>query len=93
MATSVTPEISHQDTDTGTGGSVVIVYDNDHNTPEEVVDILQRATGCSLEEAQIEMWEVHNLGKSVVHHGSAEECDRVASVIRTIGIVVEVRAD
>jgi hypothetical protein len=41
----------------------------------------------------METWEVHHLGKSVVHHANAEECERVASVIRTIGIVVEVRED
>lgn len=49
-----------------------------------------KATGCTVEEAHIETWEVDNLGKSVVHHGSKEECDRAAGIIRTIGIRVEV---
>jgi ATP-dependent Clp protease adapter protein ClpS len=71
-------------------GFLVIVYDNDKNTAEEVTTILQRATGCTLEEAEIETWEVDNLGKSVVHHGGREECDRAAGIIRTIGIRVEV---
>lgn len=71
-------------------GFLVVVYDNDRNTWDDVVMILQKATGCTLEEAEIETWEVDNLGKSVVHHGSREECERAAGIIRTIGIRVEV---
>lgn len=71
-------------------GYIVIVYDNNHNTWDQVVGILQKATGCTLQEAEIETWEVDNLGKSVVHHGSKEQCDRAAGIIRTIGIRVEV---
>jgi ATP-dependent Clp protease adaptor protein ClpS len=69
---------------------VVVVYDNDENTAEEVISILLIATHCSMEEAEIETWEVHHLGKSVVHHGEKDECDTVAQVIRQIGIRVEV---
>lgn len=74
-------------------GYIVIVYDNDKNTYDQVVGILMKATVCTLEEAQIETWEVDNLGKSVVHHGGQEECERAASIIRTIGIRVEVVED
>ena len=71
---------------------IVIVHDNDWNTFEQVIDILQKATGCSLEEAQMETWEVHHLGRSLVHHGDREECRRVADVIQTIGIRVTVES-
>ena len=71
-------------------GYIVVVYDNEKNTWDEVVMILQKATGCALEEAEIETWEVDNLGKSVVHHGGQEECERAADIIREIGIRVEV---
>jgi len=74
-------------------GFLVIVYDNDKNTWDQVVTILQKATGCTLEEAEIETWEVDTLGKSVVHHGSQDECERAAGIIRTIGIRVEVVED
>jgi ATP-dependent Clp protease adapter protein ClpS len=75
----------------GTGEDwIVIVYDNDHNTFPEVISILQQATGCSLEEAQMETWEVHHLGRSIVHHGDEAECERAAGIIRTIGIRVAV---
>ncbi|HZO86915.1 MAG TPA: ATP-dependent Clp protease adaptor ClpS [Chthonomonadaceae bacterium] len=90
----VTPILPRQEEDkvnSGYGeGCIVIVYDNDYNTIPEVILILQKATGCTLEEASIETWEIHTLGKSVVHHGSWEECERAAEIIRTIGIRVEV---
>ena len=72
------------------GGHIVVIYDNDKNTYEEVTSILMLATQCTLQEAEIETWEVDHLGKSVVHHGGEGECQRVAGIIRTIGMRVEV---
>ena len=69
---------------------IVVVYDNEHNTVEEVTFILMLATGCTDKEAEIETWEVHHLGKSVVHNAAEQECLRVAEIIGTIGIQVEV---
>ena len=69
---------------------IVIVFDNPINTWDEVIGILQKATGCSLEEAENETWEVHHQGRSVVHHGDRDECERAAAIIRTIGIDVTV---
>lgn len=74
----------------GGGGWIVTVYDNDRNTVDQVIDVLISATGCSLEEAQMETWEIHYLGRSTVHHGGQEECEKVATTIRTIGIRVTV---
>lgn len=80
--------------DTGHGGHwIVIVYDNDHNTVDEVIGILILATACTQAEAETETWEVHHLGKSVVHHGGKEECETAAGIISTIGIRVEVRTE
>lgn len=77
--------------DTGTsGGWIVTVFNNEHNTYEEVIDILRRATSCSFEEAHTETWEIDHLGLSVVHHGSETECNRAAEIIATIGIDVKV---
>jgi ATP-dependent Clp protease adapter protein ClpS len=85
------PEID----DRNGGGEVwvVIAFNNDYNTWDEVVNILMKATGCTKEEADIETWEIDNLGKSVVHHGDADECETVASVIRQIGMRVEVGSE
>ena len=69
---------------------VVIVFNNEVNTFDEVISILQKATGCSLQEAEMETWEVHHTGRSVVHHGDRNECERAAAIIATIGIRVAV---
>ena len=74
----------------GEGEWIVVVFNNDHNTFEEVTGILQQATGCTMQEAEMETWEVHHLGRSIVHHAECSECERVAGIIRTIGIRVEV---
>lgn len=71
-------------------GWIVTVYDNEHNTYEEVMMILMVATGCSGEEAYIETWEIDHLGKSVVHHAGEKECREIAELISKIGIQVEV---
>ena len=84
------PELEDDIGVSGDGGWVVTVFDNDYNTWDEVVSILMRATGCGLEEAHMETWEVHHLGKSVVHHGAQDECKRAAAIITTIGIRVTV---
>ena len=85
------PDMEDRRLDDANGsGYIVIVYDNDKNTYDQVMSILMQATACTQEEAEIETWEVDNLGKSVVHHGSEPECERAASIIRTIGIRVEV---
>ena len=74
----------------GGSGWVVVVYNNEVNTWDQVVGILMKATACTEEEADIETWEIDRLGKSVVHHGGEEVCQKAASIIRTIGIQVEV---
>lgn len=90
LTPSLPDQKEHRD-DIGTRSHyIVVVYDNDYNTFDEVIEILMKATACSMQEAWIETWEIHNLGKSVVHYGSKEECEKAASVIRTIGIRVEV---
>lgn len=72
------------------GEWIVTVYDNPHNTVDEVIDVLMEATECSVDEARMETWEIDRLGQSVVHHGAQSECERVAEIIATIGIRVEV---
>lgn len=88
---TITPEVEeHQNISSGDNSWIVIVFDNDFNTWDEVMRILQIATGCDIEEAYIETWEIHHLGSSVVHSANRSECERVASVISTIGIRVQV---
>jgi ATP-dependent Clp protease adapter protein ClpS len=82
------PEIA--DGSTANGRWMVLIYDNDTNTMDEVVDVLMRATGCDAEEAAIEMWEAHTYGKAPVHFASKSECDDVAAIIASIGVKTEV---
>ena len=84
------PDLHDESTHSTLGEYVVIVFDNDFNTWLEVMSILQKATGCSLEEAEMETWEVHFTGRSIVHHGDRAECERAANIIATIGIRVAV---
>ena len=94
MSIQLLPDLQNRPSGPGTGdGYVVVVFNNDKNTYDEVMDILMRATGCTAEEAWIETWEVDHLGKSAVHHADQEECERVAAIIRTIGIQAEVRQE
>jgi ATP-dependent Clp protease adapter protein ClpS len=72
---------------------MVVIYDNDNNTVDEVIEILMRATGCGSQEAMIETWEAHNLGKAPVHFAERTECEIVAGMIGSIGVQTEVRRE
>lgn len=84
------PVIHHQDLEASEHGWIVTVYNNDYNTYEEVITILILATGCDMEEAEMEAWEVDHLGHSVVHHGKETDCRTAGEIIGKIGIKVEV---
>ncbi len=89
-ATTIIPSFEPDLTRTGFGGWIVIAFNNDHNTYDEVMLILMAATGCAPDEAYIETWEIDHLGKSVVHQGCESECQGVAAVITSIGLRTEV---
>ncbi len=84
------PDIETDGPGSWDSGWIVTVFDNDHNTIDQVIQILMIATECDLREAEIETWEIHHLGRSVVHHGAEEDCFGVAAIIGSIGIQVEV---
>ena len=75
---------------TGQGDYCVIIFNNNTNSFYEVIHILQVATGCPYEEAEMETWEAHHRGQAYVHFADREECDRVASIISSIGVRTEV---
>ena len=84
------PDIRRHESEAADHGWIVTVYNNDYNTYEEVIAILIVATGCTMEEAEMEAWEVDHLGRSVVHHGKEDACRHAAEIIAKIGIRVEV---
>ena len=66
---------------------MVTIFDNETTSMDEVVEVLMIATGCTIEEAAIEMWEAHTFGKAPVHfHRDPVECHRVAGIIETVGV-------
>ncbi|MES1227840.1 MAG: ATP-dependent Clp protease adaptor ClpS [Armatimonadota bacterium] len=91
MATQTLPELDHSPSEGILEEWQVIVFNNEVNTYEEVMTVLMLSTGCDAEEAYIETWEVDHDGQCCVHRSSEEECNRVAEVIRAIGIVVETK--
>lgn len=82
------PEIS--DGATGRGRWMTLIFNNETNSPEEVVEALMRATGCEEEEAAMETWEAHTFGKAPVHFASRNECLEAAGIIAAIGVRTEV---
>jgi ATP-dependent Clp protease adaptor protein ClpS len=69
---------------------MVVIYNNDTNSMDEVIEVLMRATRCDLDEAYIEMWEAHTYGKAPVHFAGRGECEEAAAIISSIGLQTEV---
>lgn len=71
----------------------VVIIDNDYNTYEEVISICIQALGVSYEDAfKIALAVDHN-GRAEVVSAPRPEADRIAAIIRTIGIEVLVEAE
>jgi len=72
-----------------TGPWIVILYDCDCHSFDDVETILQKATGCSLEKAEAIALEVHTKGRAICYSGTEEDCERVARIIGSIRLQVE----
>jgi ATP-dependent Clp protease adaptor protein ClpS len=84
------PDERTQRTPPGSDGPyMVILYNCDCHTFEQVEQQLQKATGCNQEKAEAFAMEVHTQGRSVVYSGSDEECEKVANILRSIKLQVE----
>ena len=84
------PDEREQRTPPGQDGPyLVILYNCDCHSFEEVEAQLQKATGCTQEKAEAFAMEVHTSGRAVVYSGSDEECERVANILRQIRLQVE----
>lgn len=66
----------------------VIAFNNDHNTYEEVIQIIQKATCCSLEIAEHIACEIDQKGKSKVMIAPFIDAKEAADEIAQIGIQV-----
>jgi ATP-dependent Clp protease adapter protein ClpS len=68
----------------------VIVIDNPVNTYEEVMRVVQEAISCTVEQAYQIAWEIDHTGAACVATVEHIEAQRIAGVIRRIGIEVRV---
>ena len=92
MGQQVLPRV--HDGEVGYGGRfVTVIFNNDRNSFEEVVETIAYATGCTMEEAYIETWEAHHYGKAAIHYSSQEVCCAVACIVSNIGVQTEVRPE
>lgn len=71
---------------------VVILYNDDWHDVDEVTQQIQKATGYDLDRAERVMWEAHSQGRAIAFAGTAEECERVAAILRQIRLQVETDA-
>ena len=72
------------------GEYVVVIFNNDHNSVDQVIAVLMHATECDLHEASLETWEAHTFGKAKVHFATQMECRHIARIISLIGVKTEV---
>src|ERR1051325_6521712 len=71
------------------GPWVVLLYNCDCHTFDEVILQLQKATGCCLETAERIAEEAHMTGRAIAFTGPADECEKVAGILRSIKLQVE----
>lgn len=68
---------------------VVILYNDDVHSAEEVVVQTQRATGYHIERCIRIVLEVDTQGRAIAYTGSEAACERVARILRQIRLQVE----
>jgi ATP-dependent Clp protease adaptor protein ClpS len=89
MDTLIKPRILEEEETRLARPWVVILYNDDWHPYDQVVFQVQKATGCSLEEAEWITQEAHTQGRAIAYSGTQEECERVANVLREIRLQVE----
>jgi ATP-dependent Clp protease adapter protein ClpS len=68
----------------------VVLYNDETHTINEVILQIQKATGVSLETAFEITMTVHTKGQAICYTGTHTECEKVASVLKEIGLTVEI---
>ena len=68
---------------------IVILYNCDCHTVDEVILQVQKATGCTLDKAVWITHEAHMTGRAGAYSGTLDECERVAGILRAIQLQVE----
>ncbi len=68
---------------------VVILYNDDYHSMDEVVVQLQKATGYDIDRCIHIMLEAHTRGRAIAYTGSQTNCERAARILRQIRLQVE----
>jgi ATP-dependent Clp protease adapter protein ClpS len=68
----------------------VILHNDDVHAFDEVILQVQKATGCSLEQATAITWTAHTRGLAVAFEGPFERCELVAAVLQQIRLRVSI---
>jgi hypothetical protein len=93
MTNSAAPLLDHPGSSVKLGRWMLVIFNNNYNSVDEVLCALIDATECTPEEAAIEVWEAHTYGKAAVHFSSREDCERAARIINRIGVVTEIEPE
>lgn len=78
-----------EDAGSNDGPHVVILYNCDCHTAEEVVRQLLKATDYPLQRCIEIMLEADARGRAIAYTGSAQACERAARILRSIRLQVE----
>lgn len=70
---------------------LVILYDDNIHTFNEVITQLIKALQCGQSRAEELTYKVHNEGKAQVYKGDFENCFKVNSVLKEIQLVTEIK--
>lgn len=72
---------------------IVVVFNNETNTFDQVIGILLMATRCTPAEAIQKTQEIHENGEAVVFISDEITCNKVAHIISSIGLVTQVEKE
>jgi ATP-dependent Clp protease adaptor protein ClpS len=68
----------------------VLLYNDDVHAFEDVILWVQKAAGCTLDEAIAITIEAHTQGRAVAFRGDKTDCERVCGALRSHGLQAEI---
>ncbi|MCX6149732.1 MAG: ATP-dependent Clp protease adaptor ClpS [Ignavibacteriales bacterium] len=69
---------------------LVILFNDDWHSFDEVIVQLVKAIKCSFEKARDFAFEVHVKGKAIIFNGPMQQCLKVTSVLEEIGLNTQI---
>jgi protocatechuate 3,4-dioxygenase beta subunit len=89
------PEVikSHSSSSDNSPRWMTVIFDNDTVPRELVVLTILAQTGCTVEEAEIEVWEAEKYGKAPIHFADKEFCTKLAAEFSRIKVKAEVHPE